>query len=208
MEGKRRIIEDHGKVAFYNDDSILLRQVRCSYPHLDKPWTMGEGEPKYQMEGMIPKTKEYEPGLRALKARINAIIRENKTAELPESRLCLKDGASTGKPEKADYYVFKASENNAPKLRGRRRDPRTGMAEVIPNEDANKVFYGGCWVNMVVKFWWQNNKHGKRVNANLLIVQFVQDDDAFGRGRISDEDVDDFLDEIEDEEGVSDPFDL
>jgi hypothetical protein len=195
---RRQKLEDHGKLAFYSDDTILIRHVRCSYPHLDKPWTMGEGEPKYQMEGLVPNEPEYQPAIRALQARIEKLAKDNKSPPLPEARTCFKEGASFGKAEKVGYYVVKASEKTAPALRGRRRDPRTGDWEVIPAEDAPKVFYGGCWVNVLIKLWWQDNKHGKRVNANLCAVQFVRDDDAFGRGRISQEDIDDTFDEPDD----------
>jgi hypothetical protein len=77
---RRRIIADHGKVAFYNDQTILLRDVRCSYPHLDRPTAMGDGEPRYSMEAMIPDTPEYRPGIRALMQAIEQVARDNKTA--------------------------------------------------------------------------------------------------------------------------------
>jgi hypothetical protein len=194
---RRRIIADHGKVAFYNDQTILLRDVRCSYPHLDRPTAMGDGEPKYSIEAMIPDTPEYRPGIRALMQAIEEIALDHKTPPLPEDRICLKNGSNGIRPEKQGYYVFKAAEKDAPKLRGNRRDPRTKALEIIPGADASQVFYGGCWVSVVVALWWQSNKHGKRVNANLRAVQFVQNDEAFGRGNISDEDLDDMFDVIE-----------
>lgn len=42
--------------------------------------------------------------------------------------------------------------------------------------------YSGCYVNVKVEIWTQDNNYGERVNATLLGVQFVKDGDAFGAG--------------------------
>jgi hypothetical protein len=42
--------------------------------------------------------------------------------------------------------------------------------------------YGGCYVNMSIDIWAQDNQYGKRINATLRGVQFVQDGDAFSGG--------------------------
>ena len=62
------------------------------------------------------------------------------------------------------------------------------------------MIYAGCWVNILIRPWWQNSaKWGKRVNAGLTAVQFVRDDEPFGQGRITSEDVDETFDEFADE---------
>jgi len=40
--------------------------------------------------------------------------------------------------------------------------------------------YAGCYVNMSIRLWAQDNQFGKRVNAQLRAVQFVKDGEAFG----------------------------
>ena len=62
-------------------------------------------------------------------------------------------------------------------------------------EDDNKL-YPGCYVNVVITLWAQNNKFGKRINANLLAVQFVKDGNPFGEARV---DVGSIFDDIEDD---------
>ena len=52
--------------------------------------------------------------------------------------------------------------------------------------------YGGCYTNVTVDLWAQDNKFGKRVNATLSGVQFVKDGESFGGGRRGS--VDDFDD--------------
>ncbi len=44
--------------------------------------------------------------------------------------------------------------------------------------------YGGAYVNLKVDVWAQDNNYGKRINAKLLVVQFVADGEAFGGGAV------------------------
>jgi hypothetical protein len=41
-------------------------------------------------------------------------------------------------------------------------------------------FYGGCYVNVGIKIWLQDNKHGRGVRADLLALQFAADGEPFG----------------------------
>lgn len=43
--------------------------------------------------------------------------------------------------------------------------------------------YAGCYVNGHVDVWVQDNTFGKKLNAELLGLQFVRDGDAFGGGK-------------------------
>lgn len=42
--------------------------------------------------------------------------------------------------------------------------------------------YSGCYVNVRVELWAQDNKFGKGIRAELKGVQFVRDGDSFGGG--------------------------
>jgi len=42
--------------------------------------------------------------------------------------------------------------------------------------------YSGCYVNAIIEVWAQDNKYGKRINAQLKGVQFYRHGDAFGGG--------------------------
>jgi hypothetical protein len=42
--------------------------------------------------------------------------------------------------------------------------------------------YGGCRVNAAIKPWPQVNKHGNGIRCDLIAVQFLRDDVAFGEG--------------------------
>lgn len=200
------------KIVFYSDATIQLKDVRASYPHLDAPWAMSEKSvKKYQIVGLIPKTAEYRSSVQALNDHIDEFVANLKKQPLPQSRKCLRDGNETGKPEMKDHWTISAAERDPPILRGRFKDLRTGTLEVIPPEKAAQVFYGGCWVNLLISLWYQeHDEGGRRCNANLRSVQFVRDDTAFGRNRITDEVVDDTFGEIPDDQGGFEqpPFDL
>jgi len=209
---KRTILRQLPKIIFYSDQTIQIQDVRASYPHLDKPWAMSEkGVKKYQIVGLIPKTPEYLSSIQALNEHIDQFLAEKRLQPLPQSRKCLRNGDEAGKPEMMGHWTISAAERDPPMLRGRHKDLRTGTLEVIPPDQAAKVFYGGCWVHLLIKLWYQeHDEGGRRVNANLFAVQFVRDDKAFGRGRISDEVVDSTFGEIPDDDGgfAPAPFDL
>jgi hypothetical protein len=49
-----------------------------------------------------------------------------------------------------------------------------------PLPDNNTKVYGGCYVDASIRLWAQDNKHGKRINAELRIVRFNRDGEPFG----------------------------
>jgi hypothetical protein len=151
---------------------------------------------------LIPKTPEYRESVQALNQYIDRFLIDNRREALPQSRKCLRDGDDTGKAEMAGHWTITASEREPPMLRGRYIDPRIGSLEIIPPDQAAKVFYGGCWVSILIALWYQEHMTGgRRVNANLRAVQFVRNDSPFGRGRISDAVVDDTFEPIPEDEG-------
>jgi hypothetical protein len=68
---------------------------------------------------------------------------------------------------------IKASNNKRPLVIDRDKTPLT--------EDDNKM-YAGCYVNAIIDLWVQQNSWGKRINANLLGVQFLKDGEPFSDG--------------------------
>lgn len=62
----------------------------------------------------------------------------------------------------------------------------TPTRELYPGK-AGRV-YSGCYVNMHIELWAQDNEHGKTVRATLLGIQRVKDGDAFAGGSAPDAD--------------------
>jgi hypothetical protein len=61
-------------------------------------------------------------------------------------------------------------------------------ANLNPLTAGDNVIYAGCYCNVTVRLWVQNNKWGKSVNAELRGVQFVKDGESFGAAPVKAED--------------------
>ena len=180
---------------------IALRDVRISYPHLFEPFSyQGEGKAKYSAKFLIPKTntalvKQVADAMKELAANT---YKDKKLP--PADKLCLRDGDQTGRDEDAGYWVLSASDDARPVVVDQKRNPLTKEDDVIQP---------GFWVNAKVRLWAQDNKYGKRINANLLGVQFVKEGERLGSGRTR-QSADEMFDSVEafqDEAGgESDPF--
>lgn len=196
----RTVVRQVDKAVLYSDGTILLKDVRASYPHIFHPYKGKDSQVgKYGIVGLMPKTRAYFPAKDLVRERINAILKENKIPALKAENKFLRDGDLAGKEEYEDHYTINASEVKAPRARSNIRDPKTKRPAVLKAGEHDDVIYAGCWVNILIRPWWQNNEYGKKVNAGLVAVQFVRDDEAFGTGRISEEDVDATFDEFADE---------
>ena len=86
--------------------------------------------------------------------------------------------------EYLNMFTVSASEDERPEVRNLAGKP-------VSEDDAGKP-YSGCYVNAWITFWTQDNEWGRRINANLLAVQFHHDGDKFSsRPDASDIDFDD-----------------
>ncbi len=68
------------------------------------------------------------------------------------------------------------------------------------------TIYSGCYLDVTIRLWAQDNKWGKRVNCALRAVKFNCDGEPLGREKIDvesefdDDDADDDDDDDDDEE--------
>lgn len=171
---------------------IKLQNVRLSFPSLFRKATFEGTETKYEATFMLDK-EQHADVIAEIKKQIAAGIKENlKGAKVPSDKIALKDGDEAGRDEYEGHFTLKAANNKRPKVIDRDKTPLT--------EDDERL-YSGCYVNAVVDPWYQSNAYGKRVNFNLLGVQFFKDGDPFESGSTAD---DDDFDEFE----VGDDFDI
>lgn len=99
-------------------------------------------------------------------------------------RACVRDGDLKTYAGYAGNLYLNASNTMRPTVIDADKTP-------LVQEDGKP--YSGCVVNASIEFWAQDNKHGKRINATLLGVQFVKDGERFAAGSTV-ADVDDFDD--------------
>lgn len=157
--------------------NLTINNVRLSYPNLFKPKAMQEGDtPKYSAAFILDTTK-HAKDIAAIKAAMNQVAEEKwGKGKVPKGvKYCLRSGEEEGRKDVDGYgpgtMFFNASNDKKIPVVGRNVEPLTA-------EDGKP--YAGCYVNVMVRFWAQDNSYGKRVNAQLRTVQFVKDGQAFG----------------------------
>lgn len=187
----RTIVKSYPNGVQYDDGCFRIDNVICSYPHLDKPWKKNEKDrEKFSVTGLAPK-ETHDEIKKALVAHINLLLAEKKMGKIGAEHKFLRNGDTDEgplKPETEGMWIIKASENpdRAPKV----RDQRT---KVMTPAEIAKTIYPGCVINILIRPWAQDNEYGKKVNANLVAVQFVKDGTRIGEAAIDDDDAWDVL---------------
>lgn len=110
---------------------IVLKNVRCEYPHLFEPWSFnGEGKGKYSVQVIMPKTHpQLSEVKRAVVLAAKARFPEIEGNELPEDvRNPIRDGDERADvyPQDAGCVFFNVKSPQAPYVRNK------------------KALYGGC----------------------------------------------------------------
>lgn len=193
---------------------IKLQDVRLSFPHLFKAKAFEEGAvAKFQATAMLdPENKQHAKAVKTLKAAIDECAREKWGKQWDAGKIklkgtCLKaqdDDLASEKfvtategeyrEEQEGLYLVSASETKRPSVVDIDKTPLA--------EDDGKP-YAGCYVTMIINLWAQDNKFGKRINANLIGVQFKKDGEPFeARVTASEDDWDD--DDFEDDDDMMD----
>lgn len=182
---------------------IQLKNVRLAFPELFQPKAFnGEGELAYSATLLIgPK----DPQVKNIKAAIEAVAKEKWGAKADatlktlqaNNKLALRDGNLKSEYEGFEGNLFLSTRS------------KTRPLVIAQDKSALTALdgkpYAGCYVNASVDFWVQDNKYGKRVNAQLRGVQFIRDGEPFGGGGAASADE---FDELETEETAEDdiPF--
>jgi len=164
---------------------IRINNARLSFPSLFKKASFDGKEGKYEVSLLFPKTdtKTYETIIAAIEE-----AKKDSKVKAGSDKYFIKDGDNIDYDGYEGMWVVKASNMKRPIVINKDKTP-------ITEEDG--IVYAGCYVNAIIESWVQNNNYGKRVNANLLGIQFVKDGDAFGDGaKVAD--VDDF-EELDDD---------
>ena len=161
--------------------NIQLANVRLSFPNLFRPKafsapTPGQpaSEPKFSATAILEKVQDAAQ-IKALQAGMKAIAEEKwGVGKVPKSvKLCLRDGVEKDETDGYGDEVMFVSASSAKRVPVVDRD-------LTPLMEENGKPYAGCYVNMSIRLWAQDNQFGKRVNAQLRAVQFVKDGEAFG----------------------------
>ncbi|MEL4071681.1 ssDNA-binding protein [Ochrobactrum sp. GPK 3] len=160
---------------------VKLRNVRLSYPSLWKAKSFGdgsEGEPKFSAVALMdPETKHGKRNIALIEDAIEYVKEKQWPKGAPKlaaGKLCLRDGndLEEAKDGYDDMMYVSASDSKRPRVLDIDGEDVRDGDEGAP--------YAGCFVDMIIRVWAQDNKFGKRVNASLIAVKFRDDGDAFG----------------------------
>lgn len=171
---------------------IVLRGVRLSYVHLDKPYAAQPGaDAKYSCTVLVPKTPaENKAKIDAAIAEATARAVEKYGRAFPASpKVSVHDGdgvrPSDGQPfgdECKGCWVFTASSKQPVRV------VDTNVQDIL---DPTQI-YSGMYANVGVTFFGYNAPQNKGIGVALDNVQKIADGEALGGARVSAED--DFAD--------------
>ena len=163
--------------------------VRLSFPVLEQAKAFQEGQQaKFGAAFLMdPSNKTHAALIAKLKSEIKKLALEAYDGKLPgDLKVCLTNNVNQDGTQKKAYagyegmYYLTANSSNRPVVVDRERNPLAPGDAGFP--------YAGAYVIATITLWAQNNKFGKRINANLRGVQFVRDGESFGRPSINVED--------------------
>lgn len=176
---------------------IKLRNVRLAFPTLAKPGVpkgYDNADPKYSAVLILnPEDEQNRESIKLLKKTIDDLIKA-QWGEKPVKMKpidCFGKGnmmVRSGTNEVYDgfdgnYFV---SANNKKRVLCLDR----AKNEIHPDDIENKL-YGGCYVDVILNFWAQDNQYGQAIRCSLSAVRFWADGDEFGGGGASADDFDD-----------------
>ena len=174
-------------------DVIVLSKVRIAFPHIKEPQVSKEsGRSMYNAVFIVaPDDAGYTQFMQKV-GEIALAKWKEKTPDVMNiinadaTKRCYADGNTKINQTTFKVYdgyagnvVISANNKNAPQLfdaNGKQVDPNNTMTY---KEEAGKI-YRGCYVNVVLKPWVQQNVHGVGIRCDLVAIQFAADGESFG----------------------------
>lgn len=181
-------------------EHLIIKEARCSFPRL-----YGHEEKEGQDYGpgitVVLEKVKHAATIEKIKDAIREAIAANpklKSNPPKGEKLCLR------RPERAELQYM---DGNVVLKAGSPKPPVVlhpdGKTLMTPGTDR---VYSGCYVNIKVEIWGQANKHGRRVNAKLLAVQYVpKAAESFDGTYVSPEQAMEGFGSLDDDETLSGP---
>lgn len=175
-------------MAEKQNTDLLLTNVRTSYFYGFKAYEGDDGGKSFCSHLIMATNHPQLGALQALMRKVAVDTWKDKAEEVlqqlkAQDRLCIHRG-DISKPGQ-DAYKGLLYISSSSKIKPRIVACVGGINQEI-GEDHELAPYSGCKVNAIVGIWAQNNKFGKRINAQLMGVQFVAHDQRLsGAGRVA-----------------------
>jgi hypothetical protein len=177
--------------------TVRLRNVRLSFPALWEARSFEEGGAKsFQATFLMdkPSGKDKEENAKLVLEGVAMVVKSGLKGKHPgKEKVCIRSGEEKGERGIDGYnadmcYVSSNSKKKVPVV----------DRDLTPLDESDGKPYAGCYVNATIRLWAQDNKYGKRVNAQLRAMQFYENGEPFGEGSV------DAAEEFGDESGNED----
>jgi hypothetical protein len=177
---------------------ITLKNVRLSFPQIWTPKAFNEGQTaKFSANFLLDKDSDKDQ-IADLKKAIKQAVTVHFNGETPKGlKVFLGDGEDKAYDGYENAMYVSASGKNRPTVIDRDRTP-------LVEEDGKP--YAGAYVNAAISIWIMDNKWGRRVNCNLVAIQFVKDGETFGSGAVKADELFDDISSESAEDAADDDF--
>jgi len=177
---------------------LMLPAVRGSFLVLGKPEQyQGKGPFRWSATGLVPYNSAIDKKVRecllaAAEEKWGAKGAKNYEIAMADKKACCYvDGKFKDYDGYEGHFALTAhryQDKGRPLVKDNDTSPIYKPDDELYPGKAGRI-YSGCFINLLVEFWAQDNSNGKGLRATLLGVQRVRDGDAFGGGsRPRDED--------------------
>ncbi len=178
-------------------DVIYLSNVRLSFPHLVEARASTEGAPKKFSADFILPTDHS--GLKQFMEAVSRIASakwgehtQNVLGLIQNDRKFRCYGSGSEKIDKKTFKPYSGYEGMVYIGANTDKMPQMIQGDGTPVDAGNTMayqalarkMYGGCYVNVALKPWLQDNKHGRGVRCELIAIQFSADGEAFGEANV------------------------
>jgi len=162
--------------------NVKLEDVRLSYPQLFTPRVQKDAKPgakpKYGASFILDKNNPKHVAKIAEIEKVIAAVKADFFGTRPQKGIlgvALRKGDEPNKVDVDGYgpdVMFVSTSTT--------RKPAVVDRDLSPLSEEDPKLYAGCYVNATVRFWFQDNEFGKKVNAELRAVQYWRKGPAFG----------------------------
>jgi hypothetical protein len=183
---QRTVVKKVDKATLWSDGTITVKDVRASYPHLDKKWAKNPAKEiaKFSVVGILPNST-HAAAIQLIRDHADGLIKAHpKVNRIKADAYYVRDGDASAKDEYADAWTINASETNRPAVLN------TDKSAMDIDEIAD-IIKPGARIDMLIEPWIQDNEHGQRVNASLRGVRYLRlvEGEEIGEGGLSDDEV-------------------
>jgi hypothetical protein len=160
---------------------ITIKNAVLNFPSLFQLPVINNQQAKKYSTKIILDPDAHKAVLKQIKDEMERLrTTDLKGVKLPPEKYCLRNGDDMMKEEYEGKFVLSASCKRRPTV------VKAEDGQLVPVTEDDGLIYSGCVANVNVTFWAQDNKdYGKRINCELIAVQWRAEGTPLGGGGIS-----------------------